>query len=44
MNLKLESTLLFITAILEIQVPSLGQEDPLEKRMAIHFLPGEFHG
>ena len=27
-------------------VPSLGQEDPLEKRMAIHsnIIPGEFHG
>ena len=30
--------------ILETQVQSLGQEDPLEKGMAIHlvFLPGKF--
>ena len=30
----------------ETQVPSLSQEDPLEKEMAITsvFLPGEFHG
>ena len=30
----------------ESQVPSLGQEDPLEKGMATTplFLPGEFHG
>ena len=30
----------------ETQVQSLGQEDPLEKEMALHsrFLPGEFHG
>jgi len=30
----------------EIWVRSLGQEDPLEKGMAIHsrFLPGESHG
>ena len=30
----------------ETQVPSLGWEDPLEKRMATHssILPGEFHG
>ena len=30
----------------ETQVRSLGQEDPLEKGMAIHtsILPGEFHG
>ena len=29
----------------ENQVPSLGQEDPLDKSMAIHsiFLPGGFH-
>ena len=30
----------------EIQVQSLGQEDPLEKEMAPHFdiyLPGKFH-
>ena len=25
-------------------VCSLGQEDPLEKGMAAHLLPGEFHG
>ena len=30
----------------ETQVPSLGQEDPLEKEMATTpvFLPGKFHG
>ena len=31
----------------EMQVQSLGQEDPPEKGMATHtpvFLPGEFHG
>ena len=30
----------------EIQVQSLGQEDPLRKGMATHsvFLPGESHG
>ena len=28
----------------ETQVPSLGQEDPLEKGMATHGLPGESHG
>ena len=30
----------------ENQLQSLGQEDPLEKRMPIHaiLLPGEFHG
>ena len=30
----------------EMQVRSLGQEDPLEKEMATHsiFLPGKFHG
>ena len=29
----------------ETQVQSLGQEDPLENKMATHpvFLPGEFH-
>ena len=27
-----------LPAIQETQVPSLGQEDPLEKGMAIHFL------
>ena len=26
------------------QVQSLSQKDPLKKGMAIHFLPGEFHG
>ena len=33
-------------AMQEIQVSSLGQEDPLEKEMATHpvFLPGESHG
>ena len=33
-------------AIQETWVPSLGQEDPLQKRMAtsLVFLPGEFHG
>ena len=32
-------------AVLETQVRSLGQEDPLEKEMATHsvFLPGESH-
>ena len=33
-----------LPAIQETQVHSLGWEDPLEKKMAIHFLPGEFHG
>ena len=37
-----------LPAMWEPQVPSLGQEDPLEKGMAAHssilFLPGEFHG
>jgi len=30
----------------EMQVQSLGQEDPLEKEMATTpvFLPGEYHG
>ena len=30
----------------EMQVRSLGQEDPLEEGMALHsiFLPGESHG
>ena len=29
----------------EVQVPSLGQEDPLEMEMATYvFLPREFHG
>ena len=33
-------------AMQETGVQSLGQEDPLEKRMATHssILPGEFHG
>ena len=33
-------------AMQETWVPSLGQEDPLQKRMAtsLVFLPGEFHG
>ena len=35
-----------LPAMQETQARSLGQEDPLEKRKAIHsvFLPGEFHG
>ena len=35
-----------LPAMLEIQVQSLGQEDPLEKGMANTsvFLTGEFHG
>ena len=35
-----------LPAMQETQVQSLGQEDPLEKGMAIHsvFLPGESHG
>ena len=28
----------------ETQVPSPGQEDPLEKAVATHGLPGESHG
>ena len=34
-----------LPAMQETQVRSLGQEDPLEKGMAIHSLifPGEFH-
>ena len=28
----------------ETQVQFLGQEDPLEKGVATHFLPGEPHG
>ena len=30
----------------EMQVPSMGQEDPLEEEMATHssILPGESHG
>ena len=33
-------------AMQETQVPSLGQEDPLEKEMATHssILPGKSHG
>ena len=35
-----------LSAVQEIRVQSLGQEDPLEKEMATHsiFLSGEFHG
>ena len=35
-----------LPAIQETWVRSLGQEDPLKKRMAIHsnIVPGEFHG
>ena len=35
-----------LSAVQEIRVQSLGQEDPLEKEMATYsiFLPGEFHG
>ena len=35
-----------LSAMQKTQVPSLGQEDPLEKEMATHsvFLPGESHG
>ena len=35
-----------LPAVRETQVPSLGQEDPLEKEMQSTsvFLPGEFHG
>ena len=33
-----------LPALQETQVWSLGQEDPLEKGMATHFRPGEFHG
>ena len=35
-----------LPAVQEIRVQSLGQEDALEKGMAITpvFLPGEFHG
>ena len=34
-----------LPGVRELQVPSLGQEDPLEKEMATHsrILPGEFH-
>ena len=34
-----------LPAVPDIQVQSLGQEDPMEKGLAIHsvFLPGEFH-
>ena len=30
--------------IQKAQVQSLGREDPLEKEMATHSLPGESHG
>ena len=35
-----------LPAVLDTQVQSLGQEDPLEKGLATHsvFLPGGFHG
>ena len=35
-----------LPAVQETWVQSLGQENPLEKGMAIHsvFFPGEFHG
>ena len=35
-----------LPAMQETRVQSLGQEDPLEKRMTTHssILPGEFHG
>ena len=36
-----------LPAMQETQVQSLGQEEPLEKRMVTHspvFLPAEFHG
>ena len=35
-----------LPAMFEILILSLGQEDPLEKEMAIHFtlLPGKSHG
>ena len=35
-----------LPAVPDIQVQSLGQDDPLEKGLATHsvFLPGEFHG
>ena len=35
-----------LTVMQETQVPSLGQEDTLEKGIATHsiFLSGEFHG
>ena len=35
-----------LPAKLEMWVPSLGREDPLEKEMATHSntLPGKFHG
>ena len=35
-----------LTAMQEMQVQSLGREDPQKKGMATHsrFLPGEFHG
>ena len=33
-----------LSAMQETQVQSLSQEDPLEKGMAMVFLPGESHG
>jgi len=35
-----------LPAVPEMQVQSLGREDPLEEGLATHavFLPGEFHG
>ena len=35
-----------LPAMLETQLRSLGQEEPLEKGLATHanILPGEFHG
>ena len=35
-----------LPGMLEMQVPSLDQEEPLEKEMATHsiFSPGESHG
>ena len=35
-----------LPAMQELWIPSLGQEDPLEKDMATHFtfLPGKSHG
>ena len=39
-------TVMHLTTIWDIQVQSLGQEDPLEKEWQPTpvFLPGEFHG
>ena len=33
-----------LPAMQETQICSLDREDPLQKEMATHFLPGEFHG